>query len=388
MTQTVQKIILPVLVILLTSCQTPNKNPQSSETHGGRKILTLNNKTRGGTTRGVPVKYDKKFSPFFKKISQAKTKKEKDRLAILSQTGEFQVHFEFVETINFDKKKFLPYYSWSTEYIFPIKNEENFISLQHLLVMKMQGSDKAHVVKHWRQDWTYEDPVILEYQGHQTWSKKKLQDSQVKGQWSQAVFQVDDSPRYQTYGTWVHAPNISYWISAETNRPLPRRESSVRSDYQVLRGINRIIVTPKAWYHEQHNLKAVVDSKRSFEPKANHEQNHPKAVSETSSDGFRVKQYLSREIGLNRYERIRDFDFSEGKKYWEKTKDYWKEVRLKWDDLIKSKNTLKLKTKMYGKKLYETHFEFAQKLIDGQKTFSPEEMAEQAKSTINHFISK
>ena len=363
MNQNIQKITLSIFVIFLISCQTMKKNSNSEGKSGGGKVLTLNNKTRGGTTKGFPVKHDKKPSSFFKKISQAKTKKEKDRLAILSQTGEFQVHFEFVETINFNKKNFLPYYSWSTEYIFPIKNEEDFISLQHILVIRMQGSDKTHVIKHWRQDWNYQDPVIFEYQGHQTWNKKKLQDSQVKGQWSQAVFHVDDSPRYKSHGSWIHAPNFSRWISAETNRPLPRREYSVRSDYHLLRGFNKVIVTPYAWYHEQDNLKAVVHV-----------------------PGYKINQYLAREIGFNRYERITDFDFSEGKKYWEKTKDYWKQVRLKWNELIKSKDTLKLKTKMYGKKSYESHFEFAQKLIDNRKTFSHREMADHARTTINAFL--
>lgn len=194
--------------------------------------MTRNNKTRGGTTKGTPVIHNKRVSPFFKKINQAKTKKEKDRLAILSQTGEYQVHFEFLETIILSKggnKR--PYYSWSTEYIFPIADEENFISLQHILVVKMEGFKKAHVIKHWRQDWTYEDPVILNYQGHRIWKKKNLPHSAVKGKWSQAVYQVDDSPRYKTYGAWIHYPNFSQWTGMESNRPLPRREFSVRSDY-------------------------------------------------------------------------------------------------------------------------------------------------------------
>ncbi len=360
----IQLILSMSLVMILAACQTSRKTTSTDPTHQtGRKILTLNDKTRGGTVKGNPVIHDKTVSPFFKKISQAKIKKEKDRLAILSQTGEYQIHFEFLETIIFSKAgNQLPYYSWSTEYIFPIKNEENFISLQHILVINIQGSEKPHVIKHWRQDWTYEDPVILEYQGHQTWKKKKLPDSQVKGQWSQAVYQVDDSPRYETYGSWTHYPNFSYWVGVESNRPLPRREYSVRSDYHILRGVNVVTVTPDSWYHEQSNFKVVVNA----------------------SD-LKVSDYLAKETGLNRYEQIKNFDFSEGKKYWENTKDYWKEVRSKWEALIKSKDSIKIKAKVNGKDLHEIHFEFAQKLMDKNK-LSPEEIKKHAESTINDFL--
>lgn len=362
----IQLILSISLTVILISCHTlekTNLKDLSSKTGGGRKVLTLNNKTRGGTTRGTPVTHDKTVSPFSKEIIQAKTKKEKDRLAILSQTGEYQVHFEFLETIILSKAKSeLPYYSWSTEYIFPIANEENFISLQHILVVKMEGFEKAHVIKHWRQDWTYEDPVILEYQGYYTWKKKKLPDLEVKGKWSQAVYQVDDSPRYKTYGAWTHHSNFSQWVGMESNRPLPRREFSVRSDYQVLRGINTLTIASNAWYHEQNNFKAIVD------------------VSD-----LKVRNYLAKETGLNRYEQIKGFDFSEGKKYWKNTKDYWKEVRAKWEELIKSKDIIKLKNKVNGKELHEVHFEFAQKLMNKNK-LSPEEIKEHAKSTITHFL--
>lgn len=126
--------------------------------------------------------------------------------------------------------------------------------------------------------------------------------------------------------------------------------------------MNVLTITPNAWYHEQNNFKAVVN------------------VSD-----LKIKDYLAKETGLNRYEPIRDFDFSEGKKYWESTKDYWKEVRLKWEELINSKDSIKLKDKVNGKELHETHFEFAQKLTD-KNTFSPEEIKKYAKSTIMDFL--
>ena len=40
-----------------------------------------------------------------------------------------------------------------------------------------------------------------------------------------------------------------------------------------------------------------------------------------------IRVHFSREIGHNSYKRIKNFDFSAGYEYWEKTKGYWKDVR-------------------------------------------------------------
>ncbi|PZR70160.1 MAG: hypothetical protein DI537_49090 [Stutzerimonas stutzeri] len=43
------------------------------------------------------------------------------------------------------------------------------IVLQHLLVVPGEG-DKAMVIKHWRQDWTYEPATVLVYAGKGKWT--------------------------------------------------------------------------------------------------------------------------------------------------------------------------------------------------------------------------
>ena len=45
--------------------------------------------------------------------------------------------------------------------------------------------------------------------------------------------------------------------------------------------------------------------------------------------------YLAREAGLNRYERIMNYDFSAGDSYWEETQPFWQHVRKKWEGVIK-----------------------------------------------------
>lgn len=72
-------------------------------------------------------------------------KKELDRQSILELAGKFHVTFDFIETFSplKDYKREELYKVDSIEYIFPIKEEENLISLQHILVI----NDKF-VVKH------------------------------------------------------------------------------------------------------------------------------------------------------------------------------------------------------------------------------------------------
>jgi len=124
----------------------------------------------------------------------------------------------------------------------------------------------------------------------------------------QSVYQVDDSPRYAAPGRWQHSDSFSTWISGETWRPLPRREWSVRNDYQVLVGTNRHTITPNGWMQEENNLKLALDD--SGKPR--------EAI-----------PYLAREYGVARYERIKDYDFSAGKAYFDKTEPFWAEVRAR-----------------------------------------------------------
>jgi len=230
---------------------------------------------------------------------------ERDREAILAMAGDFEVDFLFEETLNFDpasghSEKEI---SKAFETVVLVEDRGTFISLQHLL-MDEEGPN-AHVVKHWRQDWTYEDRDLLEFRGKGTWQPVRLSEKEVRGTWTQSVWQVDDSPRYEGYGKWVHIGDYSYWDSSDTWRPLPRRESSRKDDYDTLVAKNRHSLTPDGWAHEQDNYKMKLDPA-----------------------GNRV---LARETGLNTYKRIDDFDFAPALEYWEKTAPFWALVRERWD---------------------------------------------------------
>ncbi len=265
---------------------------------------------RGGTTRGAPVDLETTPSDAWLALQAAPGNQDKDRAAILAMAGDYRTSFDFLETVVFaaEPKPARPYRSWGTERIYVVTDEPDFISLQHILVMVYvddQGQRRGPVIqKHWRQDWRYQPREVLDYLGGGRWQMRRTGRAERHGAWSQSVYQVDDSPRYGSLGRWRHGPEHSIWEGDRTLRPLPRRESSVRSDYDALEGSNRVTILPAGWVHEQDNLKVVL---------AGH-----------------ARRDLAREIGLDRYERIAGFDFSPADAYWRRTGAYWALVRGAW----------------------------------------------------------
>ena len=51
-------------------------------------------------------------------------------------------------------------------------------------------------MKHWRQDWIYQNTDLYIYDKNDKWFYVSLDKKDVRGQWTQKVYQVD-SPRYE-----------------------------------------------------------------------------------------------------------------------------------------------------------------------------------------------
>jgi hypothetical protein len=286
-------------------------------------------KPRGGTTRGTPVALDREPSPAWRALQEPGIAgPERDRRAILAMAGTYRVTFDFLEIAGFvpADKVIAPYQSWATEKVYVDQERPDFVSLVHILEMRMAGDDGAvsepMVTKHWRQDWTYEPAAIVEYKGRDRWVRRTLSDAERRGTWMQAVYQVDESPRYASVGRWQHTATFSSWISGDTWRPLPRREWSVRDDYQVLLGTNRHTVTPTGWLQEENNLKTVLDAQRAIDA---------------------ARPYVGREYGVARYERIRDFDFAAADRYYERTRAFWDRVRDVWGNAFAQQGSVTLR---------------------------------------------
>lgn len=300
---------------------------------------------RGGTSHGAEVTLAPVPSAAWQALQEdGLSAKERDRRAILAMAGPYRTSFDFIETVGFTTpyQPPRPYQSWATEYIYIIADEPDFISLQHILVMHFEQQGESPegpmVVKHWRQDWRYQDRDLHVYAGNNRWVHKELTAEEVRGKWSQAVFQVDDSPRYEAIGVWHHEGGVSSWLSDETWRPLPRREFSVRDDYQVLVGSNRHTITPDGWVHEEDNLKVVLDESGRYAPQ---------------------QAVLAREAGLNRYQLIDDHDWSAGDAYWERTAPFWAQVRAAWDAIYRQHPEFELHRSAAGQSLFMTLFELA-----------------------------
>ena len=307
---------------------------------------------RGGTTKGAPITLATEPSDAWRAIQAPGIDKfERDRRAILAMAGAYRTTFDFIETVGFKPgfQPSRPYQSWGTEYIYVIEDSGKLIRLQHLIVMfvaddagKVQG---PFVQKHWRQDWRYEDGDLHVYAGRNEWRRDRRDAASVRGRWTQAVYQVDDSPRYEAVGDWVHEGSYSAWTSETTWRPLPRREETVRSDYQVLAGTNRHTITPTGWVQEEDNLKLVLD-----------------ANGKPSAD----VPYLSREVGVNRYEHIVGFDFSAGDHYWQQSAEFWRAVRTAWDGVYAARDRFEIHDKVDGKQMFEPLFDYADGLDSGK----------------------
>jgi hypothetical protein len=321
---------------------------------------------RGGTTRGAPLTLATEPSVAWLAVqAPGLTELERDRRAILAMAGGYRTTFDFLETVGFTPgfTPSRPYQSWGTEYIYVVEDRGTFIRLQHLMVMfvadrdgKVQG---PFVQKHWRQDWRYEDTDLHVFVGRNRWVHVTRSADEVRGRWSQAVFQVDDSPRYEALGDWEHYGSYSAWTSERTARPLPRRETTVRDDYHILEGINRHTLTPTGWVQEEENLKLVLD-----------EHGAPAVDA----------PYLARELGVARYDRVVDFDFSAGDRYWQLSGPFWRDVRAAWDAVYAERESFEYLEEVDGQEMFVPLFEYADSL-DGGEPYDAATAAEAIRST-------
>ena len=309
-------------------------------------------KPRGGTTSGPEVRLDFGTAAAFSELQvRGLTPQERDRRAILAMAGDYRTSFDFIETVGFTQgyRPVAPYQSWGTERVYVVANEPDFVSLQHIIVMHFLDADgfesDAMVVKHWRQDWQYEDTEMHAFEGHGAFERRALDEQSRAGAWTQTVYQVDDSPRYEAIGRWTHAPGVSFWQSDDRRRPLPRREFSVRDDYQALYGSHRITITPAGWAQEEDALKLVLDA-----------QNRPAGE----------QPYLAREAGLSRYDRVLDYDFSAGDLYWQSTGPFWSRVRQYWTDLYNKESAFRVVKAVDGVPMFMALFDMAGQLFESQ----------------------
>jgi hypothetical protein len=261
------------------------------------------------------------------------SKKHQDIKAIKSMCGCYEVKFNFAETFSYsnDTLNYKPSktkHDYGLEWVELVEDQPNKIVMQHLLIVGKKDTD---IVKHWRQDWLYENTNLYTFFKERTWNFEKLSPKIVKGQWTQKVYQVDDSPRYEGTSTWIHNDGRHFWENS-TDAPLPRREDTKREDYNVLRRTNVHEITASGWIHDQDNDKII-----------------------RSEDGKNT--LLAQEKGHDVYLKVDDSKCLSAQKFWIENDGVWKKVRDKWELVFLQNKKITLAKSVDKKPLFMKLFE-------------------------------
>ncbi len=263
----------------------------------------------------------------------AQSKKEQDQAAIKKMCGCYEVTFNFAETFNYSQdslyKPSKTKIDKGLEWAQLVEDTDNKISIQHLL--QVGSPEQPYIVKHWRQDWLFQNKDFYMFDGDNKWNFETKTEDEVEGQWTQKVYQVDDSPRYEGSATWVHVDGKSFWENT-TTAPLPRREYTKRSDYNVtLRG-NRHEITEYGWLHDQDNAKIIRQ--------------------EGKEDII-----LAKEKGYNTYVKVEDSRCQGAINWWKEHDKKWATVRAKWSEVYNRNKDLHLEDKVDNKVLFKHLFD-------------------------------
>jgi hypothetical protein len=283
--------------------------------------------------------------------AQNNTAIEKEKQYIKSMCGCYEVDFLYAETFsdNPDYEFHDRYSAHGLVWIFVEEEQANKLVLQHLLVI-----NDSTIIKHWRQDWLYENQSLLTYQKNLEWERKVLSEAQARGTWTQKVFQVDDSPRYEGYATWVDVDDKRYWES-QIYAPLPRREFTKRNDYNVMLRTNKHRITDYGHVHELDNAKVLRTAQRD--------------------------SVLVWEKGMNRYTKVDDSRCQLAVEWWQGNRHYWADVRSVWDKLLLDADYVNLTMVVEDKKLWQRLFALNQDFSDPDQY-----QAEVAQSQIKEII--
>lgn len=277
-------------------------------------------------------------------VSAQQDLKSLEKKLIRSMAGCYIVDFKFAETFSpIDGYEFRDrYYARAKEYVFVVEETDNKISLQHLLRVGNPSNDddpdKTTMIKHWRQDWVYENRELLTYDRDFTWRKRQLSADEARGTWTQQVFQVDDAPRYEGYGRWVHEQGRHYWDGV-ADAPLARRDRTTREDYNVLQRDCRVEVFGSGgWMIDQDNQKLVRDAN-----------GHDTLV--------------CMEKGLETFTPA-DYDRAPFDAWYAKRADFWADVRGCWAELRAARDHIQFELIVDDVLMYDSFFELAEAFAD------------------------
>lgn len=281
---------------------------------------------------------------------------QKDKETIKKLCGCFDVEFKYKETFGYPKNYKLKdnYFNEALEWVSYEEQSDGSIKMQHILIL-----DATMIIKHWREDWSFENNTVYKYDKDYHWNRIQLSADKVKGTWTQKVYEVEDRPQYDGVATFNYFDGKILWES-KVDAPLPRREYSKRSDYNVMNRYNRLYISDTGYLHEQDNKKI-----------ARHD-----GVADT---------LIAEEKGYNSYTKTKDSDCKAGIDWWEKNKVFWLDVRSVWNDLLPSLNDLSVIRKIDDKFLHDRLFAMNIELI-GDKKYDSKKAKEQILKVIKEYL--
>jgi hypothetical protein len=251
--------------------------------------------------------------------------KKSDVEAIKQLCGCFEVDFKYAETFSPVKDyEFHDRYAASAlELSLPIEVSKDKFVIQHLLVI-----NDTMIIKHWREDWVFENQNLLQFEGDSKWSKNTINAKEAKGTWTQKVYGTTDEPRYEGFATWTHANGLSQWQDV-ADSPLPRREYTKRKDYNIMSRGNRISIHEDGYTHEQDNDK----------------------IKREGND----RTLIASEKGYNIYTKTDAKKCKAAEEWWSNNQAFWQDINRAWETVMESKKTtFELKSFVRTKMLYVT----------------------------------
>lgn len=258
----------------------------------------------------------------------------KDQRAIIGMAGCFEVTFAFKETDVFRPDygvRSKDYLEHGLEWVEVDSKSKKEIHLQHVLVIGDQS------LKHWGQRWQLNPSKQIVYLGNNTWENRELVRSEfdAASAWMQTVVQVDDAPRYSCMAPWIHSKKFSTWRCGNTPSPLPRREFSQRSDYNLLMRGNQHTVGKRGWYHDQENDKFQLQNK--------------------------TYQWIAKERGRNTYKKVSSKRCQVAKNWWKEHRKNWHVVQSVWEEVFEHHPKITFLSKVNDKTLWMELFALDEK---------------------------
>jgi hypothetical protein len=268
-------------------------------------------------------------------LGNSDAQKSRDMEAIKGQCGCFDITFKYAETFSPDiSYKFHDgYVAHATEFVFVVEESKDKVVLQHLLAI-----NDTMVVKHWREDWTYQNPHLLSFNLANDFKYTNVADKNFSRGWTQTVYGTQDEFRYAGFGEWAHINGKSVWES-RSDAALPRREYSHRSDYTVMSRGNRIHITSKGYLHEQDNDKII--------------------RKEGETDVL-----LASEKGFNNYIHTEMRKCQVTKDWWEKNEAFWNDVRRAYSKIENEHKSFSVKSKVDNQRLASYFYDLKEKHLD------------------------